>query len=175
VRWLILLLLAQLCCVAVEVFCCQPWRSSQPAVLPTSWSGGDRCCRVSAGVARFQAALSEPLPLFVPGCLGQEFCHPATSCREKLSLWLLSGFWCRVRHCLHIDVVEFPLIVMSFLCNFSVAAPHRVESWGEMSRAHGSAQDICLCLQCLCLMMWSPLAISCRVQNLHLYLLVCRT
>jgi len=29
-------------------------------------------------------------------------------------------------------------------------------------------------LRCLCLMAWSHLALSCRVQNLHLHLFVCQ-
>jgi len=63
---------------------------------------------------------------------------------------------------------------MSFWLSFRVATPHRVVSWGGMSRAHGSALDDCFCLRCPCLMVWSHLVLSCRVQNLHLQLLVCQ-
>jgi len=118
---------------------------------------------------------TEPLPLLVSGCLGQEFCYPTASFCEKLSVWLLRGFSCRVLLCLCIlDVVEYPLTAMSFLCGFSKAVSHRVESWGEMGRARGSAQDVCICLQSPFLMVQSHLAISCRVQNLHLQFLICQ-
>jgi len=45
---------------------------------------------------------------------------------------------------------------------------NRVVSRSEMSRAHGSVLNVCFFLRCLCLMAWSHLALSCRVQNLHL-------
>ena len=53
-------------------------------------------------------------------------------------------------------------------------APHRVVSWGGICHAHGSALDVCFFLRCPCLMAWSHLALLCRVQNLHLQLLVCQ-
>ena len=37
-----------------------------------------------------------------------------------------------------------------------------------------SVLDVCFFLRCLCLMAWSHLAISCRVKDLHLQLLVCQ-
>jgi len=49
-----------------------------------------------------------------------------------------------------------------------------VVSRSEMSRAHGSVLNVCFFLWCPCLMAWSHLALSCRVQNLHLQLLVCQ-
>ena len=51
---------------------------------------------------------------------------------------------------------------------------NRVVSRSEMSRAHGSVLNVCFFLRCLCLMAWSHLALSCRVQNQHLQLLVCQ-
>jgi len=108
------------------------------------------CQAVTGGVVWVQVFLylrlcrTEPLPLLVPGCLGQEFCNPAASFRKEPSLWLLGGFRSRVSRCLcSLAVYWIHLPIVSFLWSFSVAAPLRVVSWSKMSRAHGSALNVC--------------------------------
>jgi len=49
---------------------------------------------------------------------------------------------------------------------------NRLSSRSKMSCAHGSILSVCFFLRCLCLIAWSHLALSCRVQNLYLHLLV---
>jgi len=113
---------------------------------------------------------AEPLPLFVPGRLGQELSFSTASLCEKLSMWLLRRFSSRVFRCWRIlDVVEYLLTAVSFLRGVRKATPHWVESWGERW-----VQGVCFGLQSSCLMMRFHLAISCRVQNLHLQLIVCQ-
>ena len=118
---------------------------------------------------------AEPLPLFVPECLGQELSYSTASLCEKLSMWLLRRFSSRVFRCLYIlDVVEYLRTAVSFLCGVSKVTPHWVKSWGEKSRALGLVQDAFFGLRSSSLMMWFHLAISCRVQSLHLQLIVCQ-
>ena len=123
-----------------------------------------RCCSMSECVELSPS-------LFVPGCLGQELCYSTASLCEKLSMWLLRRFSCRVFRCL---CILYLLTAVSFLCSVSKATPHWVESWGEMSRALRLFRDASFGLQSSSLMMWLHLAISCRVQSLHLQLIVCQ-
>ena len=69
--------------------------------------------------------------------------------------------------------IKFPVAVLSLMCSFSPDAPHRVESRAQMSRARGSAQDVCIFLQCPSVRVLSHTDRPCRVQ-LYLQLLVCR-
>jgi len=72
-----------------------------------------------------------------------------------------------------LSVIKFPVAVLSLMCSFSPDAPYRVESRAQMSRARGSAQDVCIFLQCPSVRVLSHTDRPCRVQ-LYLQLLVCR-